>query len=203
MRFGEIGLGALNRGFDQFPVTVNSAIVGLGNADQTLDPAALGAEDFFTDGTGGTLADFAIDDSAVTFAGAVTGGVLADGAEVLGGDAVRLGGSLGVSGVLEPGGPTVGLDLSATVATSTPDALADKGVTLDGEWTLSIEAVVGASYGATISGDMQRQRRRHPDQRRRFDRRRVRPRSAGEHDVHARARRWAASTTWPGSAGST
>jgi hypothetical protein len=157
VKFDQVGLGALNPAFDQFPVTVSSAIVGLGNADQTLDPATLGAEDFFTDGVGdpeGTLDEFTIDDSGVTFAGAVTDGVLAEGAEVIGGAAIRLSGSLGVSGVLEPDGPTVGLDLSATITTNTPDSLADKGVTLDGEWTLSISAVVGESYSATFSGAM-------------------------------------------------
>jgi hypothetical protein len=159
VKFAQVGLGTLNSAFDQFPVDVNSAIVGLGNADQTIDPAAIGAEDFFTDGvsvggTEGTLSEFEIDDSAVTFAGAVTGGVLADGADVIGGGAIRLTGSLGVSGVLEPDGPTAGLSLSATITTNTPDALADKGVSLDGEWTLAIEAAIGESYSATFSGAM-------------------------------------------------
>ena len=56
--------------------------------------------------------------------------------------------------MLEEGGPTAGLDLTATVATSTPDTLAGQGVSLDGEWTLSINASLGTEYSATISGQM-------------------------------------------------
>lgn len=159
IKFDSVGLGSLNSAFTQFPVTVNSAIVGIANADQTLDPAALGAEDFFTDGipvagVQGTLGGYDVKSSGVSFSGGVTGGVISEATGVLGAGGVKLSGSLSSGNGLESGGSTVGLDISATVTTSTPDSVAAKGITLEGDWTLNISAV-DSTYSARILGDMQ------------------------------------------------
>ena len=135
-----------NSGFDQFPVSVRLGDHRSGQHRPGARPGGARCRGLLRRRSvwSGTLAEFAVDGDGVSFAGAVTDGVLADASEVLGGGAVRLQGSLGASGVLDPDADvTVGLDLSASVVTNTPSTLADQGVTLDGTWTLDIDAEIG------------------------------------------------------------
>lgn len=160
MRFDEISLGEISDGWDAFPVHFTNALLGFADEDHTLEPSStLGTANFFDDTVATTTDNFHVLPhgaalQAVLSDDASSDDPLFEGAGVLGAtDTIVLRGTLGAVPGGEEDSEVTGIDITASVVTSTPPQLAETGVTLDTAWSLQVIAGTGGTITARISGN--------------------------------------------------
>jgi hypothetical protein len=164
LRIDAIDLTSLNASWDAFPVNFSNVLVGFSNVDHTLvEAVTMGTDQFFEDGIpdapsalddtfriipGGAGLQAALDDDP---AGADP---LLEGAGLLGAvDKIVIRGSAGKIPGAEEDSTIKALDLTASVAVSTPPSLQETGVTLDSVWSLQIRADTGGSFFGRLAGN--------------------------------------------------
>lgn len=160
MRFAEIDLETLSVDWDAFPIRFTNALVGFANKEHTLQQvASLGTGTFFDDTVSTTTDTLHIIQDGGAFQAVVhddpgEDDPLFEGAGVLGiVDTIVLRGTVGAIPGEEDDSPTTKkLDITATVATSTPPELEEAGVSLDTTWSLQVIASSTGTLSAKISG---------------------------------------------------